>query len=154
MDMTHPMRTMDERQATERVDQLIADAVAALPVRPRLTPLAANTTQCDDPTDLGPKGRIQVARSYWLDDLPADQDRAVYFDAAHDYWTTHGYRVLEDGRGRTVRDRDTGEVRPAPMLWVERDEDAFRLNLYGNAGGELSLGANSPCIWPTGVPTQ
>lgn len=152
------MRTLDQRQAAERVDQLIAEAVAALAaalsVRPRLTPLAANTTHCDDPTDHGPKGRLQVARSYWLDDLPVGGDRAAYFDALYAYWTSHGYRVLEDGRGRTVRDRGTGEVRSAPMLWVERTEDAFRLNLYGSAGGELSLGANSPCVWPEGVPTD
>lgn len=140
------MRTLDEARATERLEQHLAAAVAVLEPTPRLTPASFLTTPCDDPTDHGPLGRVQVSRSYWLDGAGA-----TAVDALYEHWTRAGYRVLEDGRHRTVLDAD-GRPGPAPRLWVEHDGDGFRLTLYANRGGDLSLAATSPCIWPAGQP--
>ena len=145
------MQTLDEQQATGRVERHIAHAVAALPTRPRLELASELRTECDDPTDFGPKGRIQVSRRYWLAGLPRERTREV-FDALHEHWLAGDYRVLEDGRDRAVEDMTTGEVRPAPLLWVEHNRDGFRMTLVGSAGGDLSLVATSPCIWPDGTP--
>jgi len=147
------MRTLDERQATDRAEEHVARAVAALPQRPRLELASELRTECDDPTDFGPAGRIQVARRYWLADLPAGSVDAV-FGAIREHWLAGGYRVLEDARDRTVEDMTTGQVRPAPLLWVQDDRDGFRMTLVSSAGGDVSLIATSPCIWPDGSPPR
>ncbi len=74
-EMTERMRTLTEQHAWERVDQHIADAVAALPVTPRLEAIPPNLAiPCDDPSDLGPQGRVSVAKVYWLRELPTCAD--------------------------------------------------------------------------------
>ncbi len=145
-------RTLDQQQATDRVEEHVAAAVAALPASPRMEIASELRTECDDPTDFGPKGRIQVSRRYWLADLDRTRN-PEYFDALHEYWLANGYRVLEDARDRAVEDMQTGEVRPAPMLWVEHADDGFRMNLVSSVGGDLSLVTTSPCIWPSGIPS-
>jgi hypothetical protein len=145
------MHTLDEQQATDRVGEHVSRAIAGLPARPRLELASELRTQCDDPTDHGPKGRIQVSRRYWLADLDRDRN-PEYFDAMHAHWLASGYRVLQDARDRAVEDMETGQVRPAPMLWVEHADDGFRMNLVSSVGGDLSLVTTSPCIWPTGSP--
>ena len=144
------MQTLDERQATERVERHIALAVdaladAGLPVEREL--VSELRTECTDPTDFGPAGRIQVARRYWLRGTPFEA-----FEAALAHWTSNGYRVLEDARDRAVEDMKTGERHAAPLLWVEHDGDGFRMTLVSSASGDLSLVATSPCIWPDGKP--
>jgi hypothetical protein len=147
------MRTLDERQATDRVQEHVARAVAALPWPPRLELASQLRTECDDPTDFGPAGRIQVAHRYWLTGLP-DGSVAAVFDALREHWLAGGYRILEDATDRTVEDMTTGQVRPAPLVWVEHPGDGFRMTLVSSARGDLSLVATSPCIWPDGVPPE
>jgi hypothetical protein len=131
----------DEQQA---LDRHIALAVAALPVTPELELAAEPRTPCDDPSDLGPKGRIQMSRRYRLAGVPAD----TVFDALHAYWLTNGYRLLQDGRHRMVQDTGSDRLHPAPLLWVEHKHDGFRMTLVGDVRGGLSLIATSPCLWP------
>lgn len=135
------MNTITQQEAIERVDRYNAEAIAALPVDPTLTPtLEQLDAECLDPTDNGPRNRIQVAKSYFLDGIPKDNNVA-YFDAVRQWWTTHGWRILEDDRTDGSR-----------YLWVERNEDGFRMSLQESAEGSVSLGATSPCIWPDGTP--
>lgn len=135
------MNTITQQQAIERVDRYIADAVAALPVDPTLTPESeALDSACMDPTDNGPRNRITVTKGYWLDGTPQDANE-IYFDALRQWWTTHGFDILED-------DRTVG----ARYLWVEQRSDGFRMSLQESAEGSVSLGATSPCIWPDGTP--
>lgn len=145
------MRTIDEQRATDLLGQHVARAVAALPVAPRLELASELRTECDDPTDFGPKGRIQVSRRYWLADLPAGRTGEI-FDAMRRHWLANDYRVLEDAPDRAVEDMKTGQVRPAPLLWVEHNGDGFRMTLVSSVGGDLSLVTTSPCIWPDGTP--
>lgn len=148
------MRTLDQEQATARVEEHVAratDGLAAGAGAPLELEIASELrTDCDDPTDLGPKGRIQVSRRYWLRGLAKDRN-PEWFDTMHAHWTAAGYRVLEDGRDRAVEDTKTGVVSPAPMLWVEAG-DGFRCNLVSSVRGDLSLVVTSPCVWPTGEP--
>jgi hypothetical protein len=144
------MQTLDERQATERVERHMASAVdalveAGLPVEREL--VSELRTECTDPDDFGPKGRIQVARRYWLRGTGFEA-----FDVLRAWWASSGYRVLEDSPDRAVEDMRTGQRHPAPLLWVEHDGDGFRMTLVSSASGDLSLVATSPCIWPDGRP--
>ncbi|MGH4020614.1 MAG: hypothetical protein ACRDT0_15555 [Pseudonocardiaceae bacterium] len=136
------MNTITQQQAIERVDRYIADAVVALPVDPQLTPtLEQLDGECMDPTDNGPRNRIIVTKGYFLDGIPKDKEsNRAYFGALRQWWTSHGFRILEDDR--------TGDM----YLWVENNADGFRMSLQESAEGSVSLGANSPCIWPNGTP--
>lgn len=96
--------------------------------------------ECLDPDDDGPRGRYEVGRTYWLDGLPAGSNGEVV-DALYQYWVNNGYRVLTD-------ERSASEM----FVSVEHNGDAFRMSVTESFGGDLSLGASSPCVWPDGVP--
>ncbi|WP_197651711.1 hypothetical protein [Carbonactinospora thermoautotrophica] len=137
------MKTLNEQQANQRAEEHIQRAVAAVfSPPPRLERDLFLTSDCTDPTDFGPQGRVQVSRNYWLRDLPKERNRE-YFDKIYDYWTRNGYRVLKDDRANPKN----------PGLFVEHNDDAFRMTLYSSVEGDLSLSVTSPCIWPTGEPT-
>lgn len=144
------MQTLDEGQAGQRLEQHVAAALRAFGTPPAVELASELRTECDDPTDFGPKGRIQVSRRYWLRGL--DTAAADGFDVLHRHWTSSGYRVLEDARDRAVVDGKTGETLPAPLLWVEHEGDGFRMTLVSSARGHVSLSTTSPCIWPEGRP--
>ncbi|EID56434.1 hypothetical protein [Saccharomonospora xinjiangensis] len=134
------MRTMTEDEAAQRAEEHIKKAVAALPEKPTLTLLRADSAECLDPTDNGPRGRYEVSRSYWLDNLPEGRN-AEFVDALHEYWTTSNFRVLTDKRDGHDR-----------FVSVESNDDAFRMSVKESVEGDLSLGASSPCVWPDGTP--
>jgi hypothetical protein len=134
------MRTMTEQQAAERAQEHIDRAVAALPEQPTLTLQDESSTECLDPTDNGPRGRYEVGKTYWLDDLPATRN-AEYVTALYDYWTTNGFQVLTDERSADNM-----------FVSVENNDDSFRMSVKQSIEGDLSLGASSPCVWPDGVP--
>lgn len=125
-----------EVQAHTRADTHIHAAATALGPTVRLQLQSATVEPCDDPTDGGPRGRVFVARRYWL--LDADPTRPDAFGHLAAYWSAQGYRVLNDGRAQ-----------PYPYLWVEHPDDGYRVGVDRNATGELLLGASSPCFWPT-----
>jgi hypothetical protein len=132
--------TMNQDEAAERVQEHIDNAVAVLPDTLELERVGGvNVAACDDPTDGGPRDRVTVGRSYWLDGLPSE-DNDTNIDLLHEYWTANGYRVLTDSRPEDV------------FLSVEHEEDSFRMSVQGSAEGSLSLGASSPCVWPEGTP--
>lgn len=134
------MDTLTIEQAHQRAQQHVDDAAAALPVAPTLTVLRNGEAECTDPTDNGPRGRYQVSRKYWLDDLPADRN-AEFVDTLLAHWTSHGYHVLTDKRADNDR-----------FVSVEHNDDAFRMSVKQSTDGSLALGASSPCVWPDGHP--
>src|SRR5699024_4584727 len=103
-------------------------AVAALPEKPTLTLLRSDSAECLDPTDNGPRGRYEVSRSYWLDDLPEDRNEE-FVNALYEYWTSNDFRVLTDKRD--AHDR---------FVSVENNDDAFRMSVKQSVEGDLSLG--------------
>jgi hypothetical protein len=138
-----PMKnTITQRQAIERVDQYIHDAVAAITPPVRLEVLSgSDDSACDDPTDNGPKGRISASRDYWLHDLPAEKHND-YIDALKRWWQEHDFVVLRDDRPRDI------------YVTAENRHDGFRMGIEGTVTGppRLSIGASSPCVWPNGTP--
>ncbi|SFA84429.1 hypothetical protein SAMN05216266_101797 [Amycolatopsis marina] len=133
------MRTMTEQEAAQRAEEHIQRAVAALPEEPTLTLQRDDSAECLDPTDSGPRGRYEVGKTYWLDDLRSDRNKE-YVAALHEFWTTNNFRVLNDFRPDRL------------FISVEHNEDAFRMSVTESTEGDLSLGASSPCIWPDGTP--
>lgn len=133
------MNTITKEQASQRVDDYLAQMVAVLLPPPRLELASAISGLCKDPDDNGPQGRVDVGRTYWLRDIPRDRNRA-FFDTLRRYWADRGYRVLGDQSG------------PSPFVSVENPQDGFRMGIQESSQGDLSLGASSPCVWPNGTP--
>ncbi|MGH4020074.1 MAG: hypothetical protein ACRDT0_12740 [Pseudonocardiaceae bacterium] len=141
-DGSEDMQTLSEQQALQRVEEHIARAVAALPVAPRLEKQSAvGAVPCDDPSDLGPLGRVSVSDTYWMRGLDFDRPQEL-FAVMHDHWLAHDYRVLADHRDDHV----------APALFVEHNGDAFRMSMATSVQGDFSISATSPCVWPDGTP--
>lgn len=134
------MRTLTEQEAAARAEEHIKQAVAALPIEPTLTLQYADSAECLDPTDNGPRGRYQIGKTYWLDSLPSDRN-AELVDTLYRYWVANGYRVLTDERSASDM-----------FVSVESETDEFRMSVKESVEGDLSLGASSPCVWPDGVP--
>lgn len=134
------MRTLTKDQAAQRVEEHIKRAVAALPVNPSLSPLGGGSMECEDPSDNGPRGRYEVDKTYWLDDISTNRSDE-FVETLYQYWKNNNYRILTDERSAD----DTS-------IWVEHNEDSFRMSIAQNEEGDLSLGATSPCVWPDGVP--
>lgn len=132
------MRTLTHDEARIRAQEHIDRAVAALPVQPTLTLQRDDALECGDPKDRGPRGRYEVGKTYWLDDLPGDRNAEVV-DALVEHWTSHDFRVLADHRDADDR-----------FVSVQHDGDAFRMSVTQSIEGDLSLGASSPCIWLDG----
>ncbi|MCO1576747.1 hypothetical protein M8C13_13380 [Crossiella sp. SN42] len=132
--------TITAEEGARRVEELVRLAAARLPAQARLEQFSRkNDSPCDQPTDHGPPGRVQVSVSYQVHDLDAARF-SEYFDALKTFWTGNGYTVLADDRPKDW------------YLWVQREPDEFRLSLQGNDLGELYLGGVSPCLWPNGTP--
>jgi hypothetical protein len=58
------LHTMTEQQATQKAEEYAHGAMATLPPEARVKPMYSPQSPCDDPTDNGPKGRIEVGRDY------------------------------------------------------------------------------------------
>lgn len=94
---------------------------------------------CDQPSDNGPQGRVEVSVRYRVHDLdPAKLNE--YFDALRAFWSGHGHTVLDDSRPKDW------------YLWVQQEPDEFQFSLQANKQGELFLGGVTPCLWPNGNP--
>lgn len=133
------LHTMNEKQAGEKAERHVRDVMSALPKQARLEPIYLPHTPCDDPSDNGPKGRVEANREYWIRDLPGDTNEH-YFDALLDYWQGHNFRVLTDARPQDY------------FISVENKQDFFRMSVTGGPTGAMSIGASSPCVWPNGTP--
>lgn len=136
------MRTLTKDEAAHRAEQHIQAAVAALPVDPTLSSLDDSATECQDPSDNGPRGRYEVRKSYRLDGIPKKQNSEVINTLYH-HWDHKDYRILDDYRS----DDDM-------FISVEHEGDAFRMSVIRNDADQIVLGASSPCVWPDGVPAS
>jgi hypothetical protein len=116
--------------ATQRVDDLVREALAQLPGA-HADKIAGDPAPCDDPTDGGPPGRFIAVAEYQIREPGPD-----HLDRLHEWWTAHGFEVLRDARPR------------GSYIWVENRADGFRMAVQGNDAGGLFLTATSPCVWP------
>lgn len=128
-------------EANRLADDYIHRALAVLPDRAKLgEPRIFEDFECDDPTDEGPLGRKFANHSYEILGLDPQQI-PNYFDALKSWWEANNFTVLKDDRRP---DRE--------FLWVENNEDGFRMTLKANDLREMYLYASSPCVWPDGTP--
>ncbi|MEU0239212.1 hypothetical protein ABZ234_16125 [Nocardiopsis sp. NPDC006198] len=139
-DTSEEEAAMTHDEAYTRVEEHIAAAVAVFPEAPELEALGGDIANpCDDTVDGGESGRASVGRTYWLRGLPAEDNEASV-ELLHEYWTANGYQVTDDGRPEDL------------AVFVENEEDSFRMSVQSSAQGSLSIGASSPCVWPEGAP--
>jgi hypothetical protein len=132
--------TITEEQAKQRVEDYVRQTLSALPAEARLEVLsAASSVSCDDPTDNGPKGRVTVGNTYWVRGLPKE-GHTEFFDTVIAWWKQHNLTVLADRRPQVN------------LIRVENKQDGFRITFDENPAGDLTLGADSPCVWPNGTP--
>jgi hypothetical protein len=131
--------TITIEQAEQHVEDYFRKTLAVLPDRARPEARLIDTYDCDDPTDNGPKGRKIASVNYEILDLPPGE-YPNYVDDLERWWRGNGFRVLDD-------ERPTYE-----SIWVENDDDGFRMRVEANDGGKLFLIATSPCVWPNGTP--
>ncbi len=132
--------TITEEQAKQRVEDYVRQTLSALPAEARLEVLSATSSlACDDPTDNGPRGRVTVGNTYWVRGLPRE-GHAAFFEAVLAWWKQHNFTVLADRRPQVN------------LIRVENKQDGFRVTFDENPAGDLTLGADSPCVWPNGTP--
>jgi hypothetical protein len=135
--------TMTQRQATERVEQIIRDTIAMLDPVPHLERQEAMSQprSCVDPTDGGSPDRTVISHTYLLRGLPDDHNGTVA-KRIKAYWDSKGVR-FSNADGLASNEPDiTGYTR----------QDEFLVSLSTNAQKVLMLTVTSPCIWPNGTP--
>jgi hypothetical protein len=135
--------TMTQQQATNRVEQIIRDTIAALNPKPELSKQEAMSqpTSCVDPTDGGSPDRTVISHTYLLNGLPGSHNGAIA-SRIKAYWDSQDVRY-NNSDGLTSDHPDiTGYTRP----------DEFLVSLSTNAQKVLMLTVTSPCIWPNGTP--
>ncbi|MDV6013736.1 hypothetical protein [Haloechinothrix sp. LS1_15] len=132
-----PTITLDE--ANDRLDDYIDRALAQLPDAAELTnPHHYHDRDCTDPDDHGPEGRKFASRDYEVVGLDPDEI-PTYFDTLKTWWQNNNFRVLDNEP-------------EYEFLWVENNDDSFRMTLKANQQGAMRIGASSPCVWPEGTP--
>lgn len=133
--------TITQKQAEQQVQANIHAAAAELPATAKLEQQLTDTGPCDDPTDNGPQGRVTASSTYQVHNLDPEQYPNL-FGHLRDWWIQQNFRVLDDSH-------QTSTVR---YLWVENNQDGFRMAMQSNDGGGLFLTSSSPCVWPNGTP--
>ncbi|RNL82488.1 hypothetical protein EFW17_19425 [Halostreptopolyspora alba] len=128
-----PQSPLDEERAEERAEEHITETTSVLPDSLELESFGGSANAACENPDL-----VTVSTRYWLDGLESE-DNEKHVEALHEYWTGHGYTVVEDSR---PDDR---------FVHVRHEEDGFSMSVTEDVDGHLSLGASSPCIDPQGA---
>lgn len=133
--------TITQQQAVARVDRLLRDTGAAITPRPRLVVDKPGTqvTSCLEEPEGSSDARVQPAGEYFLQGVP-QQARASVAEQIMRFWKAKGYAV------------DAFHMGTSDPQVHGTTQDNFLVALEPNGGGELSIGASSPCVWPNGTP--
>jgi hypothetical protein len=134
-----PHNTITVEQAEQRVEDYFRQTLAVLPEQARPEVGLIDTYGCDDPADNGPKGRKIASVDYQIHDLPP-AEYPDYVARLERWWRDHNFRILDDERPKRE------------SIWVENNDDGFRMRIKSNKLGELFMIATSPCVWPNGTP--
>lgn len=132
-----PTMTLDE--ANKRVDQYIADAVAQIPEKTRLSERARREdAECLEgmPSEL--TGRKQAEREYEILGIRSDLIPS-YFDKLKKWWLENGFELVDNNP-------------KYEFLSVDNKSDKIGLAIQANDKGHLYIMASSPCVWPNGTP--
>lgn len=130
-------------QALARAEDLIRQTAGVLRPRPRLEPLAGQSTSspCLEPHDDGAQDRIVVSRAYWLREVPGAANMEIARQVM-DHWQRQGHVITSTGGFQVGHPSVGGVSRP----------DGFILALVWSEGDRLYLAATSPCVSPDGMP--
>lgn len=132
-------RTITLAEANQRVEEYAAQARTALPAEAVLRlEYIEKAGSCSDPTDNGPKNRLIATRDYAIDGLSKSRNES-YFDTLRKWWLEHNFRILDNNP-------------KYEFLWVEKNDDGFRMTLKSSPSGDLYLISVSPCVWENGTP--
>jgi hypothetical protein len=136
--------TITLQQARDQATAYAQIAQTQLPGNPKLVGPRRTSVDCDDPTDNGPKGRVDVADDYEVNyRIDPPPDNTTIINHMYDFWSSQGYQVIEDARSK-----DRGR-----RIGFENPKDGFRFGLVEAATGpQLSLQISAPCVWPNGTP--
>jgi hypothetical protein len=133
------MNTMTQPQAEKRVEVYARNAAGSLPESSRLEVSDVGSGNCDDPTDNGPKGRVEPYVEYQVIGLDPNRYNE-YFNDLKQWWERNNFHVLRDARPKRM------------FLWVQNNSDGFNMTVKSNDLGEMYLIATSTCVWPNGTP--
>lgn len=132
----HPRPALNEHQARELTDGYRRDAVARIPIGVRYAEAVHDLIACQ-----GAPGQYALSSRY---DLMPDSDSAAagaaVFTALRQYWSRHGYRVVDDTPGQF------------PQLLMENPADRFRIGVSQRGAKYLRLTISSPCLVPAARP--
>lgn len=133
--------TLTQQQATQRVDDYVQQALSTLPPA-QLEDQEYEPSACDDPTDHGPKGRVNVSKGYMLWGLPKEQN-TQNIDKVRQWALSHNFGILDDSK------------QPDQFLWMENKQDGFQVTIKesGDESKVMTLIVGSPCVWPNGTPS-
>lgn len=127
--------TLDE--ANRRLDAYIDKALAQLPAGAALKErLRIEEESCDDVA--GDDGKQHASRNYEVTGIDPDKI-PTYFDTMRTWWLDNNFRILDNEP-------------KYEYLWVENNDDGFRMTLEAASGGRLILVSASPCVWRNGTP--
>lgn len=133
---SRPNMTLD--QAGPVAVRYAGDTVAHITGSPTLQPaLLNNVIACDDPEDHAAPGSAELSNNYDLK-FTGYHDPSAVFDQVKAYWSSKGYKVVND---------DPATLATRTMT-VENPADGFRLSLARGTVGNLSLSVSSPCLMP------
>jgi hypothetical protein len=132
---TEMPNTITVKQAEQGAEEYFRKALAVLPDKARPVVGLIHTYPCDN----GPEGRMIASVDYEILDLPRDS-YSDYVSELERWWRDHDFRILDD-------ERPTEE-----SVWVENNDDGFRMRVTASKGGKFILIATSPCVWPDGTP--
>lgn len=140
-DGSKKQNTITLDQAHQRANTYAQEVSAALPDKPSLVPNSGGIidTECTDPDDNGPQGRMSAGGSFFLQDISQERIPRIV-DFFHDYLTQRGFKV---------------RTQESDFLVMVNPKDGFRIGLQeGGEGSNKSLGliVSSPCVWPNGHP--
>ncbi|MGW7637482.1 hypothetical protein [Streptomyces decoyicus] len=137
---------MNEKQAIERAEQIIHQAVDRMSPQPALNPVRNWTHSCLAREDHGPDDRVQVTRSYQLTGVPgADAKKLVR--QARDAWAKHGYKFQS-------ADADGDWSDPFPSVDMRTEPDDFWMGAVTGVmdrqkgEGLAAITVTSPCFLP------
>ncbi|WP_372672790.1 hypothetical protein [Amycolatopsis kentuckyensis] len=131
--------TITLAQAQQAVgDQIREAAAGTFPPGFTLEGLPPQPLNCTDSSGK-PTGQVLLGVTYWVNNLPGNQDINTYFDALRAWWKGHRWTLSTDSR-------------PADMF-INATRDGYLMSLRANVNHRLAIGNSTPCVWRDGTPS-
>ncbi|RZQ60907.1 hypothetical protein EWH70_27095 [Amycolatopsis suaedae] len=128
--------TMPEAQArVERETNAAASAI--FPPGFTLSVQSTLSMPCADIEDKG-TGQSRASVNYWVDNIDNRRNNE-YFDKLKTWWANNGWEIETDKS-------------PDDYMNATKDEYKMAIQTTITPDRRVSIGTNSPCVWPNGTP--